>query len=47
MLQLDSGLGSAERLLELCWKAAVAAVARAAESHGLGDDRRGLVEPCW
>lgn len=45
MLQLDSGLDSAGTLLELCWKAAVAAVAGAAESRGLAVDRRDLVEP--
>lgn len=47
MLRLDSGLGSAGRLLELCWKAVAAAVAGAAESHGLAVDRRDLVEPYW
>ena len=44
MLQLDPGLGSVGRLLEPCWKAAVAG---AAESHGLAVDRKDSVEPYW
>ena len=47
MLQLDSGLDSAGTPLELCWKAAAAAVAGGAGSLGLTVDRKHLTEPCW
>lgn len=44
MPQLDSGLGSAETLLEMCWKAAVAAATGAVESCVPAGDQNGLVE---
>lgn len=47
MLQLDLGRGSAGTLLELCWKAAVAAVVGGAESFERSVDRKHLAEPCW
>ena len=45
MLQLDSDLGSAGTLLELCWKAAAAAAAGTGENHGQAVDRKDLVGP--
>ena len=47
MLQLGSGLDSPGTLLEPCWRAGVADVRGAAESHGQAVDQRELVEPYW
>lgn len=47
MPQLDSDLGSAETLLELCWRAAAVAAVGNSESHGLAVDRKDLRQPYW